>query len=136
MKKMNIRLTCEKGVSAIEFALVLPLLMTFLLGIVEYGWFFKTKIALDNALACATRAVVKESGYESPKDIAVSAMVQALDGEVDAATLEPYLCIDQLSDPDRAKLELANFPYQSLTGYFPAGMIPSRVSSTSVAVYP
>lgn len=51
VKKMK-RITgssSEKGQSAVEFALVLPLLLVLLLGIVEFGWFLNAKITITGA---------------------------------------------------------------------------------------
>lgn len=39
----------EKGQSLVEFALVLPVLMLILLGIIEFGWLFNAKITLTSA---------------------------------------------------------------------------------------
>jgi len=39
----------ERGQSAVEFALVLPILIIILLGIVEFGWFLNAKITITSA---------------------------------------------------------------------------------------
>lgn len=39
----------EKAQSTVEFALVLPLLLILLLGIVEFGWFLNAKITITSA---------------------------------------------------------------------------------------
>lgn len=39
----------EKAQSLVEFALILPLLLVILLGIIEFGWFFNAKITLTSA---------------------------------------------------------------------------------------
>jgi len=39
----------EKGQSLVEFALVLPVLMMILLGIIEFGWLFNAQITLTSA---------------------------------------------------------------------------------------
>jgi len=43
------RISSEKGQSAVEFALVLPLLLVLLLGIIEFGWFLNAKITITGA---------------------------------------------------------------------------------------
>lgn len=45
----------EQGQSLVEFALVLPVLMLILLGIVEFGWMFNAKITLTSAAREAAR---------------------------------------------------------------------------------
>lgn len=39
----------EEGQSLVEFALVLPILMLILLGIIEFGWLFNAKITMTSA---------------------------------------------------------------------------------------
>lgn len=39
----------EKGQSLVEFALILPILVLILLGIIEFGWLFNGKITLTSA---------------------------------------------------------------------------------------
>jgi Flp pilus assembly protein TadG len=49
MKKMIKRLRCQKGVAAIEFAIVLPLLMMIVFGIIEFGLLMYDKQVITNA---------------------------------------------------------------------------------------
>ncbi len=49
MKKMIKRLRCQKGVAAIEFAIVLPLLMMIIFGIIEFGLLLYDKQVITNA---------------------------------------------------------------------------------------
>jgi len=53
----------EKGQSAVEFALVLPLLLVLLLGIIEFGWFLNAKITITGAAREGARylAIHKDS---------------------------------------------------------------------------
>ncbi len=39
----------EKGQSLVEFALVMPILMLILLGIIEFGWLYNAKITMTSA---------------------------------------------------------------------------------------
>jgi Flp pilus assembly protein TadG len=49
MKKMIKKLRCQKGVAAIEFAIVLPLLMIIVFGIIEFGLLMYDKQVITNA---------------------------------------------------------------------------------------
>ncbi len=53
MRKMNMK--HEKGQAMVEFALVLPLLILLLCGIIDFGWLFMNQSLLDNASRETTR---------------------------------------------------------------------------------
>ncbi len=56
MKKMIKRLKCQKGVAAIEFAIILPVLMMIILGIIEFGLLMYDKQVITNASREGARA--------------------------------------------------------------------------------
>jgi Flp pilus assembly protein TadG len=70
MKKMIKRLRCQKGVAAIEFAIVLPLLMMIVFGIIEFGLLMYDKQVITNASREGARigisdAVVSDAEIEA-----------------------------------------------------------------------
>lgn len=50
------RRSVSRGVAALEFALVLPLLLLFLLGAIDWGWFFYSKQVATSAAREGARA--------------------------------------------------------------------------------
>ncbi|MDD5262749.1 MAG: pilus assembly protein [Methylacidiphilales bacterium] len=46
----------RKGQAVVEFALIVPLLLTMMLGIVEFGWLIQNEMTLANAAREAARA--------------------------------------------------------------------------------
>jgi Flp pilus assembly protein TadG len=72
MKKENnkCRFKNEKGVSAIEFALVLLfILFPLIVGVIDFGHLFKHKQVLDNAAREGARAAVKGDDFNSISNI-------------------------------------------------------------------
>lgn len=51
----------RKGQGLVEFGLVIPIVLIFLLGIVEFGWLFNAKITLTSAAREGARAAVVSS---------------------------------------------------------------------------
>ena len=49
MKKMMKRLRCQKGVAAIEFAILLPILLVIIFGIIEFSILLYDKQVITNA---------------------------------------------------------------------------------------
>ncbi len=49
MKKMIKRLRCQKGVAAVEFAIILPVLLLIIFGIIEFGLLMYDKQVITNA---------------------------------------------------------------------------------------
>ena len=47
----------ERGAAAVEFALILPILLTLVFGIVEFGWAFGQQVSLGNAAREAARTM-------------------------------------------------------------------------------
>ncbi|GAA1889756.1 hypothetical protein GCM10009715_39470 [Paeniglutamicibacter psychrophenolicus] len=54
--------TDQRGASAVEFAIVLPLLLTLLLGIIEFGFLFNQQISLTQAAREGARAYAIHHG--------------------------------------------------------------------------
>ncbi|MDO9377766.1 MAG: TadE/TadG family type IV pilus assembly protein [Nocardioidaceae bacterium] len=48
--------TRDRGAAAVEFALIAPILMMMVLGIVEFGSLYKTNITMTNAAMTAARS--------------------------------------------------------------------------------
>jgi Flp pilus assembly pilin Flp len=47
--------TCQRGASAVEFALLLPLLVLFVFGIIEFGAWFYDQAVITNASRVGAR---------------------------------------------------------------------------------
>lgn len=56
MKKMMRRLRCQKGVAAIEFAILLPILLVIIFGIIEFSILLYDKQVITNASREGARA--------------------------------------------------------------------------------
>ena len=65
---------CDRGVSAVEFALILPLLMLFLFSIIAFGSTFYVHVNMENAAREAVRrmAVAEASGFGTPVSCATA----------------------------------------------------------------
>jgi Flp pilus assembly protein TadG len=50
----------ERGANAVEFALLVPLLILLLFGIISFGWMFSQQLALNNAVREGARFAVTE----------------------------------------------------------------------------
>jgi len=57
MKKTNI-FKCQRGASAVEFAIVLPLLLIFIFGIIEFSILFYDKAVITNASREGARTAI------------------------------------------------------------------------------
>lgn len=65
------RVRGERGASAVEFALVMPLLLLIIGGIFNFGLAFSQKLALDNAVRETARAAAVNTG-KTPAQLAAA----------------------------------------------------------------
>lgn len=64
----------EKGQALVEFALILPILLGLILGMIEFGWILNGKLTLTNAAREGARAAVaSEDAIIAAKDAVVKA---------------------------------------------------------------
>jgi Flp pilus assembly pilin Flp len=85
MKIFKLRLfKNDKGASAVEFALILPILVTLVFGIFQFGIAFNNKIALNHAANVGARlAAVGQYDPQIVIDSAPSGMIQGVDANPD-----------------------------------------------------
>ncbi|MEN8114150.1 MAG: TadE/TadG family type IV pilus assembly protein [Actinomycetota bacterium] len=111
----------ERGASAVEFALVLPILVLLVFGIMESGWFFAQQVEIRNAAREGARLAVVN--YAS------------------ADTMRSEVCDRAALSKDRARVGFTlgadtasvrvEQTYESLTGVIPAfdgGIVISSVA--------
>ncbi len=87
----------EAGGSALEFALLLPVLLVLLVGILEYGLLFFARLSLDEALGEAARFGI--TGRTLPGQDRTEAVRQVLRQRLPA-----------LLDPDRVVVDVLVYP--------------------------
>lgn len=81
-------LKSEKGQAMVEFALVLPLLLILLCGIIDFGWLYYNQITLNNAAREGARyAVIYYDPVSDWKSAAESRMLSSMAGVSSAAAI-------------------------------------------------
>jgi Flp pilus assembly protein TadG len=58
----------ERGAAAVEFALVVPLLLTLLLGVIEFGHYFNVQISATHAAREAARTMSITGNWVKAED--------------------------------------------------------------------
>lgn len=81
-------LKTEKGQAMVEFALVLPVLLVLLCGIIDFGWLYYNQITLNNAAREGARyAVIHYDPATDWKGAAESRMLTSMAGVSSAAAI-------------------------------------------------
>jgi len=119
----------EGGAAAVEFALVMPLFVALLFGMLEFGWYFWTAETTSSAARETTRRIIVGDCWANPNAFAVAhgprVTGTVLKDENDAPIASPA----GLEVGDTIKVELtAN---SDLINFFP--LIPNTVKREYVA---
>lgn len=132
---LAIRKDC-RGVAAIEFAMIVPVLILLLLGIAAYGVYFSAISSLQELTADAARASVAGVSAAERQTIVTNYVAQSrtqytlLNGGAITVTTAPYP-----GDPTRysvtLRTDISNLPLQVATGFFP---MPSAVIQRTAVV--
>lgn len=137
--RMRSRARDERGASALEFALVLPVLVLFLFGIVSYGYMFSVRQALTQAAAEGARAAaVAPTGQAQPQaEAAIESAINDYDAAL-ACGAGGLTCTFDAAPGDCATQCLAvtvDYAYEAHTPIrlLPDALIPDSLSFTSSA---
>ena len=65
LRRARLRSGSEEGAAAVEFALVVPLLLTLLFGIIEFGTAYNAQILVTNAAREAARHLTIDDGADA-----------------------------------------------------------------------
>ncbi|MEA2696600.1 MAG: hypothetical protein QOI66_871 [Myxococcales bacterium] len=117
----------RRGAAAVEFALVLPLFVAVLFGVIEYGWVFYQHFGVASAVRDGLRvgATVPQNANPDPKTTAVKRTQDLLAGVgINAASVTinaKYFG----SSPSKTLTISATMPYKPLIGFVP---VPANIS--------
>ena len=113
--------TSRRGGAALAAALVLPILLTILMGFIETGWIFHGQQAVTRAVRDGCRAGAMAASPADPADTAADAIVAALDVhgfDCPDAGCEPEVTLAWTAGERFLSCSLTA-PHASLTSFIP-----------------
>ncbi len=116
---MRTRLRGERGASAVEFGLIVPILLILVLGIVEFGHAFQVQGTLSAAAREGARAMALRNDQAQARD-AVQEAASTLDPDITDAqiTITPASCPTGTT-PTNVRLTI-DYPMPFVTDFFGA----------------
>jgi Flp pilus assembly protein TadG len=104
----------ERGAAAVEFALILPILLLLVLGLVEFGRAYNVQISLSNAAREGARYMAIHNRADDAKAAAIFAAPSVFNPEItaDDITISPSVCTG--GEPVTVTI---NYEVKFLTGY-------------------
>ncbi|WP_345037913.1 TadE family protein [Georgenia daeguensis] len=108
----------DRGAAAVEFALIVPILLLLVLGITEFGRAYNVQTTLSDAARAGVRTMAIHNSVSEAKESAkaAAASLPLADAQI---TVEPLTC-DGSTEPARVSVEhsvdLIFFPDVTLTG--------------------
>ncbi len=136
MMKMASPRKSRRGTNAIEFALTVPLFITLIIGIFEFGWFFWQKSTTIDAVRHGCRegslyAQAPTDGSFAATDVAFDEMTSRLA----TTNLCSGSCVLSAYTSEVGATDFlfcnAEVEYRSLTGFLPSALLPSHSRAES-----
>lgn len=100
----------QRGAAAVEFAIILPVLLFLLLGVVDFGLFFGQNISLQSA--------TREGAREGITQGDVIQYTRQARGFLDDPELQVKFTVDKSAGDPGTLIVCARYPQTSLTGFF------------------
>jgi len=107
----------DRGAALVEFALVLPLLVVLIFGIMESGWLFAQLTETRNAAREGARIAVVDFGTASQVAFETCNRAQLSSGGATVAIASVGDVSDPISDPTAAVTVTITNQYESITGF-------------------
>jgi Flp pilus assembly protein TadG len=129
MKRLNRRRQKDSGAAAVEFALLLPILLLVTLGAIDWGYFFFVKQRVVNAAREGARAgsvVDPDNGWTKAHNAAETAANAYLSSVGLTATGVTVVDPEDIGGTDGIKVTIT-YPAGSLTGYLKSIMPENAV---------
>lgn len=115
-------LKSEKGQSAVEFALILPLLVTILCGVIDLGWLFSNRYQVENAAHAGVRYVLVQGAdvAESEKNKLITETKTAVEDNLLFSPRDVRITVDigeeDVSVEVKCKVKMLTFVGQQVFG--------------------
>lgn len=119
-KKTNIRRDRQRGAAVIEFALVVPLLLLFLFGIIEFSVILYDNAVVTNASREAAREWIE---WVSDADKSTKKTSAILDGIVQDYTQDRLISLGSSGSSPTTTFEVAGTPTTNTQNYSSAEML-------------
>lgn len=103
----------ERGAVAVEFALVLPILVTLLIGIMEFGMFYSAQVSVTAAAREGARIMAI-----SDDPAAARTAVRTASPVLDPAVTDAQIVISGACSPGATATVRINYTLDALTGLF------------------
>lgn len=121
----------ETGQATVEFAIILPILLVLIFGIIDFGWVQSNKIALDNAVRDAVRYEsihINDSSSNSDQDDTSAVLVKSI-GD---SGYKPYLTeLKQTSTDVTVSASMDAKFITGFTGIFMGGKNDVKLTSSA-----
>jgi len=124
----------QSGAAAVEFALILPLFLTLVLGAIDWGWYF----FIDQLVTDCAREGARAGSLLPPRPTSTSAQAEAAAQQAGLTFLRRVHLTPQgvdahytTVDGDDAVLVTVTYPVGSLTGLL-SNLVPANARATVV----
>jgi len=124
----------QSGATAVEFALILPLLLTLVLGAIDWGWYF----FVDQLVTDCAREGARAGTLLPPRPTSTAAQAEAAAQQAGLTFLQRVRLTPQgvdahytTVDGDDAVLVTVTYPVGSITGFL-SSVMPANARATVV----
>jgi Flp pilus assembly protein TadG len=119
----------ERGAAAVEFALVLPILLTLTLGAIDFGWFFYIDQLVTNAAREGARAgtLVAPTAAAATAENAAQTAAESYLTKVSLSATGVEASLDTSVAGTQGIKVVISYPVGSLTGFFSTVMPANAV---------
>ncbi|NUO60565.1 MAG: pilus assembly protein [Hamadaea sp.] len=132
---------CDRGASAVEFALVLPMLLLLVFGIIDFGRLLNAQIKTTEAAREGARAATVFAGTGAQRRSAAVGRVQAVDSAIGVDQASSTFCDPPLTANEDATVHTTYTfdwitPVGDLAGMFGAGSWGASITVKGKGVMP